>query len=65
MITKVMDRMGLGKAADPSGIFVEMVGPELFYKLIYEPSYCNFSENRKKSIFYPPTQNDFCFVDFF
>ena len=31
--------------------------PEFFYKLIYEPSYCNFRKVAKKNLifFYPPT----------
>ena len=42
-----------------------MIRPEFFYLLIYEPSYCNFPESRKKSIFlfYPPTLNVICFVE--
>ena len=39
-----------------------------FYQLIYEPSYCNFPESRKKNLFffflfYPPTLNIICFVE--
>ena len=44
--------------------------PEFCFKLIYEPSYCNIPESRKKIdflkkklLFYPPTLNIICFVE--
>ena len=43
--------------------------PELFYKLIYKPFYCNFEESRKKKylknyfLCYPRTLNIICLAE--